>query len=487
MRVPLGLMLGIMGGLVIFGRLGCPLLEPEEARYAEIPRQMLAEGRFIVPHWQGQPYLHKPPLLYWLVMGCYQLFGVNDVAARLVPCLAAWLTLMAVYSWTSRQAGPRTAAWTGFLLCLTAGFLYRAPMLSMDSLLTLFVVAGLWWAHEALTPLSPGRPAAGCWISSAICCGLGILTKGPVAVVLIVVPIILYRLMLPHRRTACGNVAGKSWLIYFCLSASVALPWYLAVAWREPAAVWDFIWLHNAQRFMAPFDHAEPFWYYAPVLVVALLPGSLLMPWLAIRLWRQAKFTPSASLLAGLGGMCCVLFFSLSGCKRAGYILPALPLLVMVIGLHSQAWLRRTLAGMPASAVLAVPAGVAMLVVFQVLPAYHERFSMRSEVCGHRQAAAQPDVQVACYPRGWDSVPFYLDREVEVYTRERRLRLVEWLRSSRPMVLFVKAAHLDEVRPLLGALPGHQVKWSPGRNVAVVVRMPADTHVGDAHALAAAP
>src|SRR3954449_5053212 len=79
----------------LFGaRLGCPLQEPEETRYAEIPRQMFREGRFVEPVWHGAAYYHKPPLLYWLVMGSYRLFGVHDWAARLVPALAALATVL---------------------------------------------------------------------------------------------------------------------------------------------------------------------------------------------------------------------------------------------------------------------------------------------------------------------------------------------------------------------------------------------------------
>src|SRR5205085_5821258 len=83
--------------LLFFTRLSCPLLEPEEARYAEIPRQMLAGGRFVEPVWHGMPYYHKPPLLYWLVMASYSLCGIHDWAARLVPACAGVLTVLVTY------------------------------------------------------------------------------------------------------------------------------------------------------------------------------------------------------------------------------------------------------------------------------------------------------------------------------------------------------------------------------------------------------
>ena len=82
-----------VAALLFFSRISTPLLEPEEARYAEIPRQMLADGQWLVPHLHGQPYLDKPPLMYWAVMASYSVFGVHDWAARLVPALAGLLTV----------------------------------------------------------------------------------------------------------------------------------------------------------------------------------------------------------------------------------------------------------------------------------------------------------------------------------------------------------------------------------------------------------
>src|SRR5271166_3746596 len=138
--LPLALLLLVAGALFLT-RLSCPLLEPEETRYAEIPRQMLAEGRFVEPVWHGEPYYHKPPLLYWLVMASYRLFGVHDWAARLVPALAAVLTVLAAFFWGCRTAGVKTGLLGALVLCLSARFVYLGRMLTMDGLLCLWVVA----------------------------------------------------------------------------------------------------------------------------------------------------------------------------------------------------------------------------------------------------------------------------------------------------------------------------------------------------------
>ena len=111
--------------LLFFARLRAPLLEPQEARYAEIPRQMLEAGRFLVPVLHGQDYLDKPPLLYWSVMAAYRVFGVSDWAARLVPALAGVLTVLVTFLWGTRALGLRAGLCGAVLLCLTPGFVYR--------------------------------------------------------------------------------------------------------------------------------------------------------------------------------------------------------------------------------------------------------------------------------------------------------------------------------------------------------------------------
>src|SRR5438309_1273091 len=89
--------IGALAATLSFTGFLCPLQEPQESRYAEIPRQMLAQGSVVVPILHGQPYYDKPPLFYWLVMASYAVFGVHEMAARLVPCAAAFLTILIVY------------------------------------------------------------------------------------------------------------------------------------------------------------------------------------------------------------------------------------------------------------------------------------------------------------------------------------------------------------------------------------------------------
>src|SRR5258708_2331811 len=103
------LLLIVLPGALLYPGLSFPLFEPDEGRYAEIPREMLARGEWVVPYLQGQPYLDKPPLFYWLVMGSYQVLGVSDGAARLIPALAAPGCILLVYGFGNRSLASRAA------------------------------------------------------------------------------------------------------------------------------------------------------------------------------------------------------------------------------------------------------------------------------------------------------------------------------------------------------------------------------------------
>jgi dolichol-phosphate mannosyltransferase len=500
----------LVAGLLFFTKLRAPLLEPQEPRYAEIPRQMLQEGNWIVPTLYGEPYLDKPPLLYWLVMASYSLFGVSDQSARLVPGLAGVLTVLTTYLWGRRVAGERAGLCGALVLCLSPGFIYRERMLTFDSVLCLWVVAALAAAHTALA--SP-RLRKGWWLASAAICGLGLLTKGPVALVLVAGPVLALAFL--DRRGARLRV--RDGLVYLVTAGMVALPWYAAIVYREPRFVVSFFWTHNVVRFLQPFDHEEPFWFYAPWLALGLLPWALLLPGLARFLARRdaataAQRTPALGFFL-LAAAWTVFFFSASGCKRPVYLLPALPTLALALGCYldvllppglptvAALWKRgvpraggvtlsvlllglgvvgaATFKGMvrPASGIALAAAAVAgtgflvrnwrraswagaLVATFALLyvgvrelqPAYNRQFALRSDLRKHVALLHDHAAGVACYPQRWDSVSFYLPHsDVKVYHAEDRKRLLADLRSQPETLLLVKSGRV--LRELLDDLP----------------------------------
>jgi dolichol-phosphate mannosyltransferase len=481
--------------LLFFARLDCPLQEPEETRYAEIPRQMLVEGRFAVPVFHGQTYYDKPPLLYWLVMGSYTLFGVYDWAARLVSSAAAAGCVLATYWWGRAAVGSRAALAGAFMLCLSPRFVQLGRMLTMNGLLALCVVVALAAGHRAM---STGPLRWRWWLVSAVVCALGILTKGPVAVVLIAVPLLLYQLW--DETVVRPRIIH--WTAYFGAALAVAAPWFVVVAMRDPSFLGYFFWTHHVVRYVAPLDHAQPFWYYLPELVLGMLPWAVLLPGLIRYLFglRAAWRRPGPLGLFVLASLWCVVFYSASGCKRSGYILPAVPPLALALGCLLDRWLPAQL-GVPAlwrardawayratsfALLLGLAASVAaaatglvpiltgslwasaaaaalslfltaarsrtaswglctlatfavlLIGVLQLLPAYARRYSLREEVAPFT-GAARP-FAVVCYPHRWDSVNYYLQRgDVRAYAAEQRDRLMADV-SHQPLTLaFVKS------------------------------------------------
>jgi 4-amino-4-deoxy-L-arabinose transferase-like glycosyltransferase len=495
---------------------------------------MLAEGRLLVPVLHGQPYLDKPPLLYWLVMSAYRLFGVHDTSARLVPGLAGLLTVLLTYLWgrgALAEAGrPRAALCGALLLCLMPEFVYRQRMLTPDALLCLGGVATLAFAHLAVT--GP-RLRRGWWALAGLACGLGLLTKGPVALALAAVPVLALQFLDPR----CARVTPRAWLGFLSLALGLAAPWYLAVTAAMPDFAGYFFWKHNVVRFVRPFDHGKPAWFYLPALGLGLLPWALLLPGfvrhLARRRARAAARRPAALgffLLCFLWGL---LFFSAAGSKRPTYLLPVLPPLALALGCYldlliprRQAGFWRALSGRgsrlaahTAALALALGLGLAvlagasqwvkpstagalagatllglgfllaarrrvswagasatvfvllLLAVLHLLPAYNRHFAVRGHLRRTLEQAARARARglpVACYPRRWDSVSFYLPKaRVRVYDARQRRQLLLDLRANRDTLLLVKSG--PALKGLLAELPPGVEFVAPPRRGAITV------------------
>jgi dolichol-phosphate mannosyltransferase len=331
------LVVAALAAFVLFMGMDRPLADTDEGRQAEIPRQMLARGDYLVPHFGGLPYCEKPPLQYWLTAAAYWAFGIHTWVARLVPALAAWLTVLITFAWGRRALGDRPAFLGAIVLCLFPGFVALGRTVVLDSLLAACVV-GSWYA--AARAVRRTRLRWRWWLASALICGLGVLTKGPVALVLLIPPVVAYQVWAPS--TARPRVVP--WIVYLSIVAMVAGPWYVKIAMTEPSFASRFLWRANVVRFLTPFDHEQPWWFYAPVLAVSTFPWSLLWPWLAYLLWRRSPQvgprTPAAGFLAAAVAWC-LLFFSLSGCKSPPYLAPALPPLALLTGACLTSFLRR--------------------------------------------------------------------------------------------------------------------------------------------------
>ncbi|MDY3562610.1 glycosyltransferase family 39 protein [Gemmata sp. JC673] len=452
----------LLPAALLYPTRGFHLLEPDEGRYAQIPKEMLERGSWVVPTLQGEAYLDKPPLMYWLVALSYRAFGTTPEAARLVPALCVHLTILAVYLLGRRSIGARGACWAALLLSVAPGFVSVARLLLLDGLLVLCVTTSVLCGFEAVRT---GTLKRGWWLLAAVASGLGFLTKGPISEVLLFVPLWAFGFLARGSSPPAigregegtrgpARVAWYWYLVFFGVVFAVNLPWYVAIYLREPQFLKYFFWEHNVMRFLQPFDHLQPIWYYAPILIGGLLPGTIL---LVAYLWNLLRSAPrdgaSRSLAGGfwlLTGAWCVFFFSCSGSKLPTYVLPAYPFLCLALGEYVartrwnvQFRTRALIGGMAAFLLFVHHVGV---------PWYAKERSPfgNPELVG--RFVADHDVAVVCFPRNCDSLAFYHDRSDmrNVRTKSVNQLLVDCHHRPRTVILFT---HSDSFTGFKSTLP----------------------------------
>jgi 4-amino-4-deoxy-L-arabinose transferase-like glycosyltransferase len=437
----------LVSGILLYPCVSFPLFEPDEGRYAQIPREMLTAGEWVVPTLQGEAYLDKPPLLYWLVMLSYAVLGYSDGAARLVPALAMHGSVLLSYLLGRRIIGDRSAFWGALLLTVSPIFLGVGRLLVLDGLLTLWVTLGILAAFLAQAKNRLHWPW---WGLAALACAFGVLTKGPVALVLVLIPLWTHRLL-----AQAAPISWRAWLGFYAIVLIVNLPWYAAVCWQRPEFARYFLWQHNVARFVEPFDHVQPVWFYLPILLFGLLPTiSLARPlgrFLASTNGTEIHQRCSALGYLLLAGLWCVFFFSLAGSKLPTYILPAFPPLCLALGCfiaRTDLWRSRWTIGLIGACWLLLACSH-----FVVIPRYAQQRSPITRLEALR-AACDAGTPVVCFPRNVDSVAFYLGRaNFRTYRSKQVEELVQALdQQARTVILF---GHRNSPETLKLHLPPH--------------------------------
>ena len=297
---------------------------------------MVESGDWIVPHYEGEPFFDKPILSYWLMAAAMEALGTTAGAARLVPVLAA-VGLVLATAWLGTLLFDRRSALAGsVVLATTLAFLSFARVAMSDMLLALFSTLAV---ALAVLAYRPGAPSVVVPLLGAVA-GLGLATKGPIAVLIPGVAILL--LLLEKRRLP--EVASPRALALGTLAfALVGFGWFALVYRRlgaEPLAY--FFLRENLQRFAAQtYDTGRPLWFYGPSYLALGLPWSPLLPLALVRLLGPAdpEAKTSARLLA-LWPLVVLVPLSLSRGKLDYYLLPLIPAVSLLVGryLASTAW-----------------------------------------------------------------------------------------------------------------------------------------------------
>jgi 4-amino-4-deoxy-L-arabinose transferase-like glycosyltransferase len=326
---------------------------PDEPRYAWIARAMAETGDWVTPRLYGKPWFEKPPLYYWGTALSFKFFGVSEAAARLPSAISALLATLALAWLALRIYGAETARWLLLLLPTTAGMIgfshAAATDMPFSATLTIAMVAGAVVlglvpdvnqvsrrASEPALELSSSLSSFTLSISltSAIFgffLGLAVLAKGPAGIILCGGAVFCWGLVTKRWRDAF-RLFHPAAIAAFCLTA---LPWYIRCAYRNPDFFRIFIVEHNFKRFLTPeFQHIQPFWYYAEIILIAFLPWTATLVWTLVAGLRHVSQTRRLSaftwLLLCWAGFCFG-FFAISRSKLPGYILPAVPAIGLLV------------------------------------------------------------------------------------------------------------------------------------------------------------
>ena len=327
----------IVAAAMYFAGLGSyPLLDPDEGRYAEIPREMLESGDFITPRLNYVKYFEKPPLYYWLTAGSMALFGQNERAVRVVPAVAGFLTLMLIAALGIRlfedEKTGILGAWI-YLTSLVPVILARLPII--DGVFSLFLTAtwGAWWLGYQAPSTSVRR---GWYCVSWAFLGLSVMTKGIAAIALTG---LITGVFLICRRD-WRAILTMAWIPGLLIFALITVPWHWAVSARNPEFFHFYIVVQHFSRLVS-YEHAKPFWFFLVVFPFGMLCWTGLFFPAAVRsiksFWNTVS-TPATGSRQHQGILFLVIWaaavvglFSISRCKIVPYILPAYPAMALLV------------------------------------------------------------------------------------------------------------------------------------------------------------
>ncbi|QVM89533.1 glycosyltransferase family 39 protein [Pseudomonas entomophila] len=303
-----------------------PLLPIDETRYAQVAWEMHLSGDWLVPRIHGEPYSHKPPLLFWLINLGWSVLGEHPWVARLVGALITLADLLLLGALARRlwPGDARAAALAPWVFYASLLVLALSTTLMFDLLMTCAVLIGV------LGLLDTVQRDRG-WLLFALATALGLLAKGP-ALLLYLLPVTLASPWWLARAPAAG---WARWHGYLLLSLAVGIA--LALCWAIPAVARGgeayrdmLLWGQTAGRMANAFAHERPWWWYLPLLPLLLLPWALWPHlWRALhRLLRQAAAAERLCLVWLLAG---VLGFSAISGKQVHYLLPLMPAWALLV------------------------------------------------------------------------------------------------------------------------------------------------------------
>ncbi len=322
----------LIGTLLWFGNLNYrKLINPDEGRYAEIPREMVATGEWITPRLDGIKYFEKPALQYWATAAAYEAFGEHEWTARLWSALTGFLGILLTYYAGVRLFGRDAGLFGALVLGSSVLYAAIAHINTLDMGVTFFMGATLeCFLLAQRAGASP--PESRFWmLATWVAMALAMLSKGLIGIVLPGGVLVIYTLVSRDWRLWRRVQIGLGSLLFFLIAA----PWFIAVTWKNPE-FFHFFFIHeHFERFLTREAHRYHPWYtFIPILLLGILPW--LAPFFAALRSGFAADGNGKGLQARrlllIWSVFIFVFFSISDSKLPSYILPIFPALALLIG-----------------------------------------------------------------------------------------------------------------------------------------------------------
>ena len=307
------------------------LIKPDEGRYAEIPREMVASGDWVTPRLNDLKYFEKPPLQYWTTAIAYEAFGEHQWTSRLWAALTGFSGILLVWFAGLRLFGREAANYAAMLLGSSMLYALMAHINTLDMGVTFFITLGI--VALLLGQSETDKKMQRNWMVLAwAALGLAVLSKGLMGLVLPGAALFVY--MAVQRDFSV--LKRMYWLAGLAVFLLITAPWFYLVMKANPEFFHKFFIYEHYTRFTTKeLGRYQPWYYFVPVLLAGMLPWTLLMFDTLFTTWRANKlpdrmFNGAHFLL--VWAVFIYLFFTVSGSKLPSYILPMFPALALLMG-----------------------------------------------------------------------------------------------------------------------------------------------------------
>jgi 4-amino-4-deoxy-L-arabinose transferase-like glycosyltransferase len=303
---------------MLFNRLGdLALISPDEGRNAEVAREMLLTGNWLVPVYNGLDYLDKPAFYFRTIALTYAVLGVSETSARLSSALAGCGLLLVLYAFCRREYSARTALLAVMVVATMPLFMVFSRYVIFDMTLAFFVCSSILTVYVAETTKNETRRKR-LYFAAAALGSIATLVKGPVGFIIPLLVVSIWQLI--ERRPRALRSIFSPWHIVIFLM--IVGPWFAGVSYHHPDFPYYGIIKESLSRFgTSEFKRTQPVYFYALIIAGCFFPWSALLPESMTRLWKCRDQLLPADRLLIVWTLVVVLFFSISQSKLAGYIL----------------------------------------------------------------------------------------------------------------------------------------------------------------------